>query len=189
MKNVLIISGHTDLKNSVINKQILEILHEKLPKAEIVKLDTLYPNYQIDPLKEQERVKKADIILFVFPLFWYAAPALIYRWLELTFTHGFAYDSKGGKLQGKTLLVSVTAGGPKDLFTKDSPIGYTMEELMGGMKGTCFYSGMKYAGVVFTGDVSYEDRTSPEKIKQQKEKCVQHVDEILKKIKEISEEK
>ena len=43
MKNVLIISGHTNLAASVANKTILETLNERLPEAEIVKLDELYP--------------------------------------------------------------------------------------------------------------------------------------------------
>ena len=189
MPNILIISGHTDLETSIVNKEILELLHSKLPNAEIVKLDFLYPGYQIDILKEQERVKKADIILLVFPLFWYSAPAPIHRWLEKTFTHGFAYTSKGGLLKGKTLLVSVTAGCPKEMFTKNGPIGHTIEELMGGFKATCWFSGMSYGGVVFTGDVSYISRTSPDLIKKQKERCVHHVDEILKKIEEVSGEK
>lgn len=33
MKNVLIVSGHTDLNNSVANKKILEELSERLPNA------------------------------------------------------------------------------------------------------------------------------------------------------------
>ena len=41
MKNVLIISGHTNLPASVANKTILETLNERLPEAEIVKLDEL----------------------------------------------------------------------------------------------------------------------------------------------------
>ena len=41
MKNVLIISGHTDLAASVANKTILETLNERLPETEIVKLDEL----------------------------------------------------------------------------------------------------------------------------------------------------
>ena len=186
MPNILIISGHTDLETSIVNKEILELLHSKLPNADIVKLDFLYPGYQIDILKEQERVKKADIILFVFPLFWYSAPAPIHRWLEKTFTHGFAYTSKGGLLKGKTLLVSVTAGCPKEMFTKNGPIGHTIEELMGGFKATCWFSGMSYGGVVLLDDVSYLSRINPEMIKKQKERCVHHVDELLKKIKEAS---
>ena len=46
MKNVLIVSGHTDLnKDSVANKQIMEDLKELLPDAEISILDELYPDY------------------------------------------------------------------------------------------------------------------------------------------------
>ena len=189
MKNVLIISGHTDLAESIANKQILETLHSKLPTAEIVKLDTLYPNYKIDPLKEQQRVKKADIIVFVFPLFWFAAPPILYRWLEKTFVHGFAHDSKGGKLKGKTLLISVTAGAPENLYTKDGVFGHTIEEFMQGMKATCLFSGMKFGGLVFTGGVSYANRTSPEMIKKQKEVCVKHAEQVVEKIMEISKEK
>ena len=189
MKNVLIISGHTELKDSIANKQILETLHEKLPKAEIVKLDSLYPNYNIDPLKEQERVKKADIIVFVFPIFWFAAPPILYRWLEKTFVHGFAHDSKGGKLQGKTLLVSVTTGAPENLYTKEGVFGHSIEEFMEGMKATCTFSGMTFGGLVYTGGVSYANRTSPELIKKQKEKCIKHAEQLVEKINEISNRK
>lgn len=48
MENILIISGHTDLNNSVANKKILEELSKRLPNAEIDYLSTLYPDYRID---------------------------------------------------------------------------------------------------------------------------------------------
>ena len=56
MKNVLIISGHTDLAASVANKTILETLNERLPEAEIVKLDELYPDFKINVEAEQQRL-------------------------------------------------------------------------------------------------------------------------------------
>ena len=48
MKKVLVVSGHTDLKNSVANSTILGILKEKLPGAEFDLLDSLYPDFRID---------------------------------------------------------------------------------------------------------------------------------------------
>lgn len=39
---------HTNLAASVANKTILETLNERLPEAEIVKLDELYPDFKID---------------------------------------------------------------------------------------------------------------------------------------------
>ena len=68
MKNVLIISGHTDLATSVANKTILETLANRLPKAEIVKLDELYPDFKINVEAEQQRLIRADIIVLQFPV-------------------------------------------------------------------------------------------------------------------------
>ena len=70
MKNVLIISGHTNLAASVANKTILETLNERLPEAEIVKLDELYPDFKIDVEAEKQKLLRADIIELKFPLLW-----------------------------------------------------------------------------------------------------------------------
>ena len=71
MKNVLIISGHTDLAASVANKTILETLGHRLPEAEVVKLDELYPDFKINVEAEQQRLLRADIIVLQFPVFFY----------------------------------------------------------------------------------------------------------------------
>ena len=67
MKKVLVISGHTDLATSVANKTILDTIGQYLPETEIVKLDTLYPDFKIDVDAEQQRLLKADIIVLQFP--------------------------------------------------------------------------------------------------------------------------
>ena len=80
MKKILIVSGHPDLNDSFANKTILEEVHKLLPEAEIAYLDKLYPDFQIDVQKEQERLLRADIIVLQYPLFWYTAPSLLHRW-------------------------------------------------------------------------------------------------------------
>ena len=86
MKNILIISGHTNLAASVANKTILETLNERLPEAELVKLDELYPDFKIDVEAEQQKLLWADIIVLQFPLFWYSAPSILERWKKLFVT-------------------------------------------------------------------------------------------------------
>ena len=71
MKKVLVISGHTDLATSVANKTILDTIGQYLPETEIVKLDTLYPDFKIDVDAEQQRLLKADIIV-LHPPYWNA---------------------------------------------------------------------------------------------------------------------
>lgn len=127
MKNVLIISGHTDLATSVANKTILETLANRLPKAEIVKLDELYPDFKINVEAEQQRLIRADIIVLQFPVFWYSAPSILERWMEETFRHGFSHGSTGDKLKGKKLILSFTTGAPEAMYSSEGAMGYDIE--------------------------------------------------------------
>ena len=56
MANILIVSGHTNLDDSVANKEILYRLKELLPDLEFDLLSELYPDYKIDVEKEQEKL-------------------------------------------------------------------------------------------------------------------------------------
>lgn len=174
MKKILVISGHTDLKNSVANKHILNTLSQLLPEAEIVHLDELYPDFQIDVPTEQRRLVEADIIVLQFPVFWYSAPSILERWMEETFQHGFSHGSTGDKLKGKKLVLSFTTGAPESMYSRDGAMGYTVEELFSCFKAACRLCQMDFAGYVYTGGVSYGNRTSPELIEQQKEASAAH---------------
>ena len=74
MKNVLVVSGHTDLNDSVANKIILEEVKRFITEAEIDCLDKLYPDFQIDAKAEQAKLEKAEVVVLQFPMFWYSAP-------------------------------------------------------------------------------------------------------------------
>ena len=45
-------------------------------------LSELYKNYVIDVKAEQEKLVKADVIVLVYPFFWYGVPSLLQKWLE-----------------------------------------------------------------------------------------------------------
>lgn len=180
MKNVLVISGHTDLKTSVANKTILETLAKELPEAEIVRLDSLYPDFKIDVPAEQQRLLRADIIVLQFPVFWYSAPSILERWMEETFRHGFSHGSTGDKLKGKKLVLSFTTGAPASMYSHDGAMGYTIDEFLPCFKATCRLCQMEYAGYVYTGGVSYGNRTTPELIEQQKADSVAHAERLVK---------
>lgn len=58
MKNILIISGHPNLEQSLANRTIIEEVKKQLPSVEISQLDTLYPDFKINVEAEQEKLKK-----------------------------------------------------------------------------------------------------------------------------------
>lgn len=49
-----------------------------------------------DIILEQEKINNADILTFIFPLFWMDAPAKLVGYFTRVFTKGFKYDHENG---------------------------------------------------------------------------------------------
>ena len=181
MKNVLIVSGHADIKNgSAANKEILAQLAERLPEAAIDSLCELYPDYRFDVSAEQAKLVAADVVVLQFPVFWYALPSLLQKWVEDVFQHGFSHGSTGDKLHGKKLVVSLTTGAPAEMYAHDGAMGHTIEEFFYSAEATAALTGMEFAGYVYTGGVSYQARETEEGAAEIKAKAADHADRLVK---------
>ena len=181
MKNILIVSGHTDLNDSVANKLILETLRKQLPSAEFDFLDKLYPDFKIDVKAEQEKLTKADVIVLQFPVFWYSYPSLMHKWMEDVFVFGFSHGT-GTALNGKTIVASFTSGAPEEMYQHGGAQNYTMDEFMASLKQTATLCGMKWADFVYTGGVSYALRSDPEKRREIEQKALAHAQRLIEKL-------
>lgn len=181
MKNVLIVSGHPDLQNSVANAVILEEIAKALPEAEIRKLDALYPDYRFDIEAEQSALLKADTIVFQFPFSWYSVPGLMKLWIDQVFVHGFAHGSTA-KLGGKKLIVSFTTGAPEALYQKEGFFQHTVEDYLPQFETTAALCGLDYQGAVYTCGIGYTSRDNEEAINAQREEAKKHAERLVAKI-------
>lgn len=155
MSNVLVISGHPNLNESYTNTVILESLQQGLDSVEVRRLDSLYPDYQIDVAAEQQALLKADVVVLQFPFYWYSMPALLKKYLDDVFSYNFAYGSKGDKLKGKDFILSFTIGGPEESY---DPLGYnhfTVEQFMYPLQQTAYLAGMVYHKPVYSHRMVY----------------------------------
>ncbi|PSW17645.1 flavodoxin family protein [Photobacterium sanctipauli] len=155
MSKVVIISGHPNLEESFTNTVILNEMEAGLEDVAIRRLDTLYPNYQIDIEAEQQALLEADVIVLQFPFYWYSVPALMKKWIDDVFSYNFAFGSKGDKLKGKDFILSFTIGGPEESY---DPLGYnhfSIEELMRPLQQTAYLAGMNYHKPVYTHRMVY----------------------------------
>lgn len=138
--NILVLFAHPDVDNASIgNKVILDGLKkagEGIDEIEIRELYKLYPDFKIDVAAEQEALKKADVVVFQFPFFWYSTPAILKEWMDAVLTHGFAYGSKGKELRGKELLLSFTVGGAAESYTPEGYNSYPIDEFLTPFKQT-----------------------------------------------------
>ena len=144
MKKIVIVSGHPDLKVSLANKTILDEISQKLPEAEIRKLDELYPDCKFDIKAEQKALEAADIIVFQYPIHWYGAPGILKLYIDKVMEHGWAYGSKGTALKGKAFVASVTSGVPEQAYSANAPMKHTLEEYSYGIKQYAEMCGMDF---------------------------------------------
>jgi glutathione-regulated potassium-efflux system ancillary protein KefG len=103
-----------------------------------------YPRFDIDIDLEQERLLEHDVILFQFPMFWYSTPSLIKEWEDLVLEHGFAYGSGGTALAGKTLMLAVTAAGPREAYTHEGYQHHDIRTFLTPLEQTAALCGMTF---------------------------------------------
>ena len=183
MSKVLIVLGHPNIEKSFGNKGIIENFKTLCPEVEVDDLYKLYPDFKIDVKKEQEKLLKADCIIFHFPMFWYNAPALLRLWFEKVLEHGFAYGSKGTSLKGKKLIVSFTTGTPTNEYKEGGSQNFTLDDLMKGLHQLANLCYMNWNGFITTGGVMFFGKEDPDKVAKMKDRLKQHANELFDKVK------
>jgi len=100
---------------------------------------------------EHEKLHKADVLILIFPLWWYSMPAIMKGWVERVWAYGLAYGYKNagnryrygeGAFLGKRALLAVNIGGPGREYSQSGINGYLEDILFPITHGTLFYTGM-----------------------------------------------
>jgi NAD(P)H dehydrogenase (quinone) len=93
--------------------------------------------YAEDLVREQERVAAADLLLFVFPLWWGGMPAILKGWFDRVLAYGFAYADgqryDTGFFHGRKGLLGIATGGTAQRFTREGSYG-DMEQVLHGVQ-------------------------------------------------------
>jgi len=104
-----------------------------------------YPRFDINVDIEQRRLLDHDVVLFQFPLFWYSTPAILKEWQDLVLEHGFAYGAGGDRLDGKRMMLAITAAGPEDAYSAGGFQHYSLREFLRPLEQTARLCGMEFA--------------------------------------------
>lgn len=137
MKNILVINGHPNIesfnyalhkayKNGVLAKGINNIDEINVVELEFnLNLSKGYNTRVImepDLITAQEKITKADHIVWIYPLWWGMMPAILKGFIDRVFVPGFAFkyhinSSKWDKLlKGKSTEIICTLDYPVFIF-------------------------------------------------------------------------
>ncbi|MCK1362854.1 NAD(P)H-dependent oxidoreductase [Bradyrhizobium sp. 199] len=106
-----------------------------------------------DVKAEIEKLLWADVLILLFPLWWFSMPAILKGWVDRVFAYGFAYgvgehsekrwgDRYGeGRLAGKRAMLIVTAGGWQEHYSARGINGPIDDLLFPINHGILYYPG------------------------------------------------
>ncbi|MDP4300631.1 NAD(P)H-dependent oxidoreductase [Leptothrix discophora] len=118
----LVLLAHPDLHRSRVSRRLADAAGLLGPDAvELRDLYALYPDYAMDVGAEQAALARADLVVWLHPIQWYAPPALMKLWIDEVLTLGWAYGRGGDALRGKDLWLACSTGGREEAY---HPSGY-----------------------------------------------------------------
>jgi NAD(P)H dehydrogenase (quinone) len=132
------IVGAEDFTGEHFNPDFLSIAREQ---THAIKTGTLSP----DIVAEQEKLKRADLVILQFPVWWFGMPAILKGWADRVFARGFAYMAgrkyDTGMFCGKLAMVATTTGTSADTYAPDGIDGDMLTVLWPIHNGLLRYSG------------------------------------------------
>ena len=97
--------------------------------------------------REQQRLLRAELVIFVFPLWWSNMPAMLKGWVDRVLAFGVVYLDglrfERGMLKGKRGMACVTTGGTTERFSPDGVYGPIEGILKPVNRGVFEYLGME----------------------------------------------
>ncbi|EJN01458.1 NAD(P)H-dependent oxidoreductase [Herbaspirillum sp. YR522] len=105
-----------------------------------------------DVQREQDKLRRADAVILLFPLWWFSMPAIMKGWVDRVWAFGLAYGYQGagnafrygeGGFAGKRALLAVSVGGPAQDYSPRGINGPLEQLLFPITHGTLFFPGMQ----------------------------------------------
>jgi len=140
---ILILYAHPSQHRSEASLPLVEA-SKTVDDVSVVDLYAEYPDYCIDIEREQQRLREHDVVVFMFPLYWYSTPSILKEWQDLVLEYGFAYGHDGRELRGKFLLCAITAGGTENAYRANGYNHYSIRALLRPIEQTATLCGMQY---------------------------------------------
>jgi NAD(P)H dehydrogenase (quinone) len=106
-----------------------------------------------DVVAEQDKLRRADLVIFQFPMWWFSMPAIMKGWFERVYAYGFAYgvgehsEKRWGErygegvFRGKRAMLVVTTGGWAEHYSERGINGPIDDLLFPIQHGMLFYPG------------------------------------------------
>lgn len=131
-------------------------------------INTFNKEYAKDVQIEQKFWQEADLITFIYPLWWMGFPAILKGYIDRVLTHGFAYQTGKetiGLLKGKKMQQFVTMGNTNEKYEQKGFLRSLDHTLGNGLFNFCGIENVQMHFLGGTGMPTIDYQTVLENIK------------------------
>jgi putative NADPH-quinone reductase len=172
----LIIVAHPNMEESVYNKAWVEELKKNPEKYTVHDLHKVYPDGKIDVAKEQQLVESHEHLILQFPIYWFNCPPILKAWLDDVLAYGWAYGSKGDKLNNRKVGLAVSVGIKEDEYSPEGKYRYTLEQILTPFEVTFRYCDADYRS--FYAFYGAEGEIGPSELEQSTQDYLKFIDNL-----------
>lgn len=101
-----------------------------------------------DIAREQGEVTWADILFFIYPIWWFSHPAILKGWIDRVFSFGFAYhmteNGPEGLLKNKRAVVITTSGADEGAARQNGLLNALKTTMAEGILGFSGITGVRH---------------------------------------------
>lgn len=133
-----------------------------------------------DILGEIEKIRAAEVVLFVTPVWWFSVPAILKGWFDRVLAMGVAWDSgkiyENGLLRGKQAMLIAAAGGPPQYYQENGRHKATADQILHHVNhGTLAFCGFNVHEPFVALGVLGLDQAGREKVLSQLQFRLEHL--------------
>ncbi|MCO5159309.1 MAG: NAD(P)H-dependent oxidoreductase [Aquamicrobium sp.] len=132
------VAGRADMTGELTDPEFFSLAAEQTAACQTGRIAP-------DIAAEMEKLKRADLVIFQFPVWWFGMPAILKGWADRVFARGFAYlpgrKYDTGMFRGKLAMVAATTGTSADTYAPDGIDGDILTVLWPIHNGLLRYSG------------------------------------------------
>jgi glutathione-regulated potassium-efflux system ancillary protein KefF len=140
---ILVLYAHSMPHLSRVNRRLADAAR-MVDGVYVHDLYETYPDFFIDVAREHALIAQAEVLVFLHPIQWYCAPALMKEWVDVVFQDGWAHGPERSTARGKGYWLVATTGSAAADFAPGARHGRPFEDYLAQFEQTAAVCGMDW---------------------------------------------